>query len=204
MSGAATADPPQRPAGGGTAVTSPSSPGDELDGGTPTGTTAPGRNYGELALSVLLLLLGAYLIIDGRTITIPGSSNTVGPRFFPYLVGGATVLVGGALAVRILRGDQGPAEEGEDIDPDATTSWRSVAIIAVAFLAHALLINVIGWPLAVTLMFGVIAWALGARGIVRPLLAGGIASVVIWLIFVKALGVLLPGGILLELATNWF
>jgi hypothetical protein len=43
-------------------------------------------------------------------------------------------------------------------------------------------------------MFGVVAWALGARGIIRPLLAGGITSVVIWLLFVKALGVVLPGG----------
>ncbi|MET0694342.1 MAG: tripartite tricarboxylate transporter TctB family protein, partial [Propionibacteriaceae bacterium] len=136
--------------------------------------------------------------------TIPGSSNTVGPRFFPYVVGVATMLIGGLLAIRILRGDQGPAEEGEDIDPNAKTSWRAVGIISLAFLAHALLINVIGWPLAVTLMFGVVAWALGARGIVRPLIAGGIASVIIWLIFVKALGVVLPGGILLELATSWF
>ena len=93
---------------------------------------------------------------------------------------------------------------GEDIDPDAPTSWRAVGIIAVAFLAQALLINVVGWPLAVTSMFGVVAWSLGARGIIRPLLAGGIVSVIIWLLFVKALGVTLPGGILLELATNWF
>lgn len=163
----------------------------------------PGRNYGELALSLLLLALGLYLIFDARTITVPGSSNTVGPRFFPYVVGGATVLVGALIAVRVLLGDQGPAEEGEDIDPNAKTSWRAVGIIAVAFLAHALLINVVGWPLAVTAMFGVVAWALGARGIIRPLLAGGIASVVIWLVFVKALGVTLPGGILLELATSW-
>lgn len=168
------------------------------------GPAAPRRRYGELALSVLLGVLGLYVILDATTIAVPGSSNTVGPRFFPYLVGAATVAVGALLAVRILRGDQGPAEEGEDIDPDAATSWRAVGIIALAFLAHALLINVVGWPLAVTSMFGVVAWALGARGIVRPLLAGGLTSVVIWLVFVKALGVVLPGGILLELATGWF
>jgi putative tricarboxylic transport membrane protein len=176
------------------------------EGASALRTTPPerGRNLGELALSVLLLLLGLYVVLDGRTITIPGSSNTVGPRFFPYLVGGATMLVGALLALRILRGDRGPEEDGEDIDPDAPTSWRAVGIISVAFLAHALLINVVGWPLAVTAMFGVVAWALGARGIIRPLLAGGITSVLIWLVFVKALGVVLPGGILLELATDWF
>ena len=161
------------------------------------------RNWGEVVLSGLLLLLGVYLVLGAGSITIPGSSNTVGPRFFPYLVGAATIVVGGVLAVRVLRGDQGPEEGGEDVDPDARTSWRAVAIIAVAFLAHAQLINVIGWPLAVTLMFGVVSWALGARGIVRPLVAGGIVSVVVWLVFVKALGVLLPGGTLLELAAGW-
>ena len=161
------------------------------------------RNNGELALSTLLLLLGVYLVIGTGGITIPGSSNTVGPRFFPYLVGAATIVVGGALAIRVLRGDQGPEEGGEDVDPNAKTSWRAVGIITLAFLAHALLINVIGWPLSVTLMFGAVAWALGSRGVVRPLIAGGIVSVVVWLVFVKALGVTLPGGILLELATGW-
>ena len=161
------------------------------------------RRWGEVAMTGLLLVIGLYLILDAGRITVPGSANTVGPRFFPYLVGGATVVVAVLLAIGILRGDEGPEDGGEDIDPTARTSWRAVGIITVAFLAHALLINVVGWPLAVTAMFGVVAWALGARGIVRPLLAGAITSVVIWLVFVKALGVLLPGGILLELATGW-
>ena len=52
-------------------------------------------------------------------------------------------------------------------------------------------------------MFAAVAWTLGSKGVIRPLLVGGITSVIIWLIFVKALGVVLPGGILLELATNW-
>jgi putative tricarboxylic transport membrane protein len=161
------------------------------------------RRWGEVALTGLLLVIGVYLIIDAGRITVPGSANTVGPRFFPYLVGGTTVVVAVLLGLRILRGDQGPEEGGEDIDPNVRTSWRAVGIITVAFLAHALLINLVGWPLAVTSMFGVVAWALGARGIIRPLLAGGITSIIIWLVFVKALGVVLPGGTLLELATSW-
>jgi putative tricarboxylic transport membrane protein len=128
----------------------------------------------------------------------------VGPRFFPYLIGGVVLATALALGVRVFRGDRGPADESEDVDPTAPTSWRAVGIVAAAFLAQALLINVIGWPLAVTLMFAAVAWALGARGIVRPLIAGGITAVVVWIIFVKALGVALPGGTLLELVTDWF
>ena len=162
-----------------------------------------GISRGELAMVVLLAALGLYLLLDAANIAIPGSSNTIGPRFFPYLVGGVVLATALALGFRVLRGDRGPSDDSEDIDPDAPTSWSAVAVIAVAFLGHALLINVIGWPLAVTLMFAAVAWALGARGIVRPLLAGGITSVVVWIIFVKALNVALPGGTLLELATDW-
>jgi putative tricarboxylic transport membrane protein len=163
-----------------------------------------GRNTGELVMTVLLGALGVYLVLDAGNIAVPGSASNVGPRFFPYLVGGLVIATSLALGVRVFRGDRGPADESEDVDPTAGTDWRAVGIIAVAFLAHALLINVIGWPLAVTLMFGTIAWALGARGIVRPMLAGAITSVVVWIVFVKALNVALPGGTFLELATSWF
>ena len=162
-----------------------------------------GRSTGELVMTVLLGALGVYLVLDAGTIAVPGSTNTVGPRFFPFLVGGLFIATALALGIRVFRGDRGPAEESEDVDSTAGTSWRAVGIIAAAFLAHALLINVIGWPLAVTLMFAAVTWALGARGVVRPLLAGGITSVVVWIVFVKALNVALPGGTLLELATDW-
>jgi putative tricarboxylic transport membrane protein len=170
----------------------------------PDGAPVEGRSNGELAMTVLLGVLGLYLVVDAGNIAIPGSTNTIGPRFFPYLVGGLVIATALGLGFRILRGDRGPADESEDVDPTAGTSWQQVGIVAVAFLAHALLINVVGWPLAVTLMFATIAWALGARGIVRPLIAGGVTSVVVWIVFVKALNVALPGGTVLEWATSWF
>ncbi len=163
-----------------------------------------GVSRGELAMVVLLGALGLYLLLDAANIAVPGSANTIGPRFFPYLVGAVVLATALALGFRVLRGDRGPADESEDVDPDAPTSWSAVGIIVVAFLGHALLINVIGWPLAVTLMFGLVAWALGARGVVRPLVAGGVLSVLVWIVFVKGLGVALPGGTLLEFATSWF
>jgi putative tricarboxylic transport membrane protein len=177
---------------------------DAAPAGAPPAPPPAGRSNGELAMTVLLGALGLYLLIDAGSIAIPGSASNVGPRFFPYLIGGVVLATALALGFRVFRGDRGPADESEDVDPTAGTSWRSVGIIAVAFLAHAVLINVIGWPLAVTLMFATVAWALGARGIVRPLVAGGIASVVVWILFVKALNVALPGGTFLELATSWF
>jgi putative tricarboxylic transport membrane protein len=164
----------------------------------------PERNTGEMVMALLLAALGVYLLVDAGAIAVPGSSNTVGPRFFPYAVGGLTVATGAALALRTLRGDRGPSDDSEDVDLDAPTDWRAVAVIAVAFLAHALLINVIGWPLAVALMFAAVAWALGAVGVVRPFLIGLTAGCVVWIVFVKALNVALPGGVVLEYLTSWF
>lgn len=170
----------------------------------PPAPPTSGRTTGELVLTVLLGALGLYLILDAATIAVPDSTNAIGPRFFPYLVGGLIVATALALGVRVYRGDRVAGDESEDVDLEAPTSWRALGIVAIAFLAHALLINVVGWPLAVTLMFGIVAWALGARGIVRPLIAGGITSVVVWIVFVKALNVALPGGTILEWATGWF
>ncbi|SDG82878.1 tripartite tricarboxylate transporter TctB family protein [Klenkia brasiliensis] len=159
---------------------------------------------GELVGAVLLAALGVYLLVDAGAIAIPNSSNTIGPRFFPYAVGGLTLATGALLAIRVLRGDRGPADDSEDVDLTAPTDWRAVAVIAVAFAAHALLINVVGWPLAVALMFAAVAWALGAVGVVRPFLVGLVVGCVVWIVFVKALSVALPGGVVLEFLTSWF
>lgn len=168
----------------------------------PTPDAAPARHLGELGLVAVVLVVGLVLLVDTGSIVVPGSSNTVGPRFFPYLVGVLLVVVALVLALLVWRGQSAPSEEGEDVDATAETSWRAVGLIALAFGAHALLINVVGWPLAVSLMFATVAWALGARGWVRPLVAGGVVAVIVWIVFVRVLGVALPGGVLLEAVTG--
>lgn len=161
---------------------------------------APDRKaVGELGMAGLLALLGIVVLVGAGSITQPGSSNTIGPRFFPYLVGGVLVLVAVLLAIAVLRGDSAEPDGGEDVDPTRRMDWRAIGLIVVAFTAHALLINVVGWPLAVTVMFAGVVKALGAKGWIAPIAAGGITSVVVWIVFVKGLGVALPGGILLEM-----
>lgn len=153
-------------------------------------------------MAALLAVLGVVVLVGAGSITQPGSTSTIGPRFFPYLVGGLLVLVAVAVALAVWRGDAAEPEGGEDVDPTRRMDWRAIGLIVVAFAAHALLINVVGWPLAVTLMFAGVVKALGAAGWVKPFLAGGITSVVVWIIFVKALDVALPGGVLLEMVVG--
>lgn len=149
---------------------------------------------GELLLVAGVAALGVFVLVDATTIRIPGSVNTIGPRFFPYLVGGLLVATAIALGVQIVRGRVAPPEDSEDVDTHAGTDWRTVALVTAGFGAHALLIEPIGWPLAVTLLFSVVALALGARRPVLTVAAGLAISIVAWLVFVLGLGVGLPGG----------
>lgn len=149
---------------------------------------------GELAMVVGLGALGVFVLLDTGTIRVPGSTNTIGPRFFPYVVGAVLVATAVALAVQVLRGRAAPPEDSEDVDAGAGTDWRTVALVVAGFAAHALLIEPIGWPLAVAVLFAVVSLALGAG---RPVLTVGIGltlGVVVWLVFVLGLGLSLPGG----------
>jgi putative tricarboxylic transport membrane protein len=149
---------------------------------------------GELILVAAVAALGVFVLIDTTGIRVPGSSNTIGPRFFPYLVGGLLVATAAALAVQVLRGRAAPPEEGEDVDVEAGTDWRTVAIVIAGFGVHALLIEPVGWPIAVTVMFAVVSLALGSAHPVRTVLIGLALSITVWLVFVLALGLSLPGG----------
>ena len=177
-------------------------PPQEGAGSAPLEPRPAGRAWGELGMVGLLALVALVLLVDTGRIAVPGTGGSLGPRFFPYAVGAVLVLVALVLGLAVWRGDRAAPEEGEDVDASTDTDWRVVALTALAFAGHALLINVVGWPLAVTLMFGVVAHLLGARGWVRPLAVGGVVSVLVWLVFVKLLDVALPGGTLLELVTG--
>lgn len=161
-----------------------------------TGTPARAArvDVGELAMVLGLAALGVFVLVDTTTIRVPGSVNTVGPRFFPYLVGGLLVVTAVALAAQVLRGRAVPPEDSEDVDTEVGTDWRAIALVAGGFAAHAVLIEPLGWPIAATVLFAVVALTLGARRAVLSVAIGLSLSTVVWLVFVLGLGVALPGG----------
>ena len=50
----------------------------------------------EVGLAAMLLALGAFLLVETSRIDIPANANSIGPRFFPTVVG--VVLLGGEYA----------------------------------------------------------------------------------------------------------
>jgi putative tricarboxylic transport membrane protein len=120
----------------------------------------------------------------------------VGPRTVPLVVGGLLVVVAAFLAVDVLRGGRGEPEGGEDIDPTGGSDWRTIAMLAAAFVANALLIEPLGWPVSGAILFWGSAFALGSRHPVRDLVIAVVLSVGTWYLFVLGLGIALPVGVL--------
>jgi putative tricarboxylic transport membrane protein len=103
------------------------------------------------------------------------------------------------LAVDVLRGGHGEAEGGEDVDLAVPADKRTVGMLAGVLIATALLIPIVGWPLAGMALFWGAAYTLGSRRpVADPLIAGGV-SLATWIVFDPLLGVDLPGGPLMGL-----
>ncbi|WP_098024566.1 tripartite tricarboxylate transporter TctB family protein [Streptomyces sp. st115] len=153
------------------------------------------REHSELGVCVLLFALGALVLTDALTMNVDiAQRGPIGPRTVPFVVGAGLLLVGALLAVDVLRGGRGEAEGGEDVDLDEPADWRTVLLLAGVFLATAVLIGPLGFPIAGALLFWGSAYALGSRQHDRdPLIAAGL-SLFTYFVFDNLLGVPLPGG----------
>ncbi len=147
----------------------------------------------DLVVAAGVILLGAATLFGATRITIPLSSNVVGPRVFPYAVGVALLLSGAFVLVDALRGRLGAPEEGEDVDADAKTDWGTLTKIFLAFAVHVAVVDLVGWALAGALLFTLVAWSLGAH-LGKAALAGVVLGFTVQALFVTALGVTLPAG----------
>lgn len=152
------------------------------------------RRVEESVLGTGIVALGAFTVVDAGSLVEPGSANTLGPRAFPYLVGAFLVVAGLAVLVATLRGRLGVAAASEDVDAAAGTDWRTVVTLVALFVAHALLIPRIGWPLAIALLFAGVAWGLGARPWWKPVLIGVGLGFLLQIVFAAGLGLSLPSG----------
>ncbi|WP_125772832.1 tripartite tricarboxylate transporter TctB family protein [Antribacter gilvus] len=162
---------------------------------TPGGSA---RRPGELVLALATLALGVFVVVQAGSISVPGSTNTLGPRAFPYLVGAMAAVVGAVLVVAVLRGRYGQEEGGEDVDPGVSTDWLTVGLLCAVLVVHVFTINLIGWPFAAAILFGGASVVLGARPWWRAALVGLVLGLLIQVLFGGLLGLSLPPGPLLE------
>jgi putative tricarboxylic transport membrane protein len=167
------------------------------------GTAAPGlfariRARGakpEYGVSALLLGLGILVLVETTQISAAvGQRGPVGPKAFPTVIGVGLLVVAVLHALDVLRGGHGEAEAGEDIELGTRADWKTVALLAAAFVANIALIEPLGWPLSGALLFWGGAFALGSRAPVRDVPIALAMSFGSYYVFARMLGLYLPGG----------
>lgn len=162
----------------------------------PRGST---EEQGRSELGVALFLGAIGLLVIVSALLIPESAiarGPVGPAAVPVVVGSLLVVVSVVLAVDVWRGGRGEPEGGEDIELGGGTDWRTIAIVAAAFLANAFLLEPAGWPVSGAVLFWGVAFALGSRHHIRDAAIAIALGVGSWYLFVLGLGISLPVGIL--------
>jgi putative tricarboxylic transport membrane protein len=110
-----------------------------------------------------------------------------GPQLFPYLIGGATIVIGLFAMVEAFRGTLAPEGELElDLMP--------AVIMAGGLLLQLFTLEALGWVPATTALFMAGARAFGPRNLLMDFIVGLILSAVTLIIFDQWLGLRLPFG----------
>jgi putative tricarboxylic transport membrane protein len=155
------------------------------------------KGRAELGVALLLGVAGVVVFLDTNRLAITYSqTDPVGPKTLPYLVSGLLVVCAVLLAINVLRGGQGEAEGGEDVDLTHPADWKTVLPLAGAFIANILLIDWAGWVISGTILFWGSAWALGSRHYIRDGIISVALSVLTFYGFYLGLGIHLPAGVL--------
>jgi putative tricarboxylic transport membrane protein len=163
---------------------------------SPGGTT---REQGRSEYGVALFLAALGLLVIVQALLIPESRivrGPVGPAAVPMVVGGLLVVVGIVLALDIRRGGRGEPEGGEDVELTGGSDWQTIAMLAAAFVANALLIEPLGWVFSGAILFWGSAFALGSRHYVRDAVIAFTLSIGSFYLFALGLGIVLPPGVL--------
>lgn len=149
-------------------------------------------HVGEVLISLGLIALGTFVVYETQSIAETLGYAQIGPRLFPYLIGGGLTICGAVLAWQALSGGwrNVPLEQEAHDAPD----WVAFAIISVAAILHMVIIGWAGFIIASTVLFVMVARGFGSKRLVRDTLIAVALATVVFFIFTLALGLSLPKG----------
>ena len=139
----------------------------------------------DRTLGIAALVLAAIMVAFGYGLEAPFAYEPVGPKAFPLITAGIIAICGLILTIR----------GGGAVPPAGPGVNRALLGLSVSLLAYALLFQPLGFLLSTTLMMAPIAMIFGAKWW-QGLLTGGFLALASYLLFDRALAVVLPTGIL--------
>jgi len=142
----------------------------------------------DRVLGVFALVLAAFLTAFGYGLEAPFAYEPVGPRAFPLLLAFVIALCGLRL---VFKG-------GNPVEPNPAGANVRILIMVGLLAAYALMFQWLGFIVATAVMTMFVGRLFGGTW-VRCILGGVLMSVFFFLLFDKALDVVLPTGILGDL-----
>lgn len=163
------------------------------------GRSGSGRGVHRAQLAVCVAVLIGALAMAIGAVQMPRETgySGVGPAFVPGLTAAALAVCGLLLGRQALSG--GFATQPETATPDGGPRWGAFVLASAGLLLDAALITTIGFTLAGTLLFSLVATALGGRRLIANALVGFVITWLVFAMFNMGLGLNLPA----LLASGW-
>ncbi|MBX6747741.1 MAG: tripartite tricarboxylate transporter TctB family protein [Acetobacteraceae bacterium] len=148
----------------------------------------------DLLAGLFVLGLGGLALWQAMVIPVSPIYAQVGPKAVPYVVAGGLLLLGAGLVLVALRG--GWSWELEEVQQAPPTNWRALILMAAGLAANLALIGPLGFSIAATAQFVLVAAAFGSRRFLRDLVVALVLTLAVWFGFVEVLGVNIGAGLL--------
>lgn len=159
----------------------------------PTRPTGWWVGRGELVVAALLALLGTVLVVGNLTMRVVGDGGVLGPQGFGWFVAVLSFGVAGWMTLGSVR--KTDAERAAQA-ADETTNQVALLTCLGGLVGFTALLDVLGWIIAATGLFGAVATGLGGRPVLRNVAIGFILASTLQILFSGVLGLNLPAGVL--------
>jgi len=151
---------------------------------------------GELVFTSFLFVAGVIAIWNAQTLPVAQGVDFVGSATFPSIVGGLLIVLSILQLISVARGNLGEPEGIEGGEADPKPHLKPFGIMLAGLLIFAIGMPFIGFPIAATILFSLVVFALNinkAKWYIVVLIAAAF-SVVLYLAFTYGLQIKLPFG----------
>jgi putative tricarboxylic transport membrane protein len=150
---------------------------------------------GELVFTSFLFLAGVIVIFNTAQLELPVSTEIVTAQVVPYAIGIILVVLSLLQFIGVLRGDLGQPEGIEGGEVDSKPHLGKFFLALGGLVQFAVLVNFIGFIASGTIMFFLVALALGAKKWWKILIVSLVVVSAVYVGFTQGLQIDLPLGI---------
>jgi putative tricarboxylic transport membrane protein len=149
---------------------------------------------GQLGVAAGVVVIGAFILGGSFFLPTGGGYAQVGPGVVPRVVGLGLLVIGAFLLREAFTG--GFRDVDEEAEQHLPMHWGYFAWVSGGIIAYGLLVEILGFIFASTILFVMVAAGFNDRRYVFNAIVGFILGVVVFAMFNYGLGLNLPAGIL--------